>query len=100
MTTKQITAQSADEKRIEEDKALVQAMIGSKKAMEAALRRISDLESALAGVTYIALELGEAMGDHVHINSYHHGEQGTGSKIVRVRVLTNQIKAIVAKVGR
>jgi hypothetical protein len=60
------------EEQIAKDKEAVKAMTGAKAAMEASLRRISQLEAALENVRRDARTAGEAYGGNVHLRVYNY----------------------------
>lgn len=63
------------EDQIEADKLAVQKMIGAKSAMEAALRRIENLERALRNAKVRIEEIGKGHGDLLAIGVYREGTQ-------------------------
>jgi predicted Zn-dependent protease len=58
------------EEQAEKDKEAVQKMIGAKSAMEAAIRRIENLERALKGAKSRFEELNIAHGDKIALSVY------------------------------
>lgn len=75
---------SKTEDQIEADKQAVQKMIGAKSAMEAALRRIQTLESAIKVAKTRIEEIGRGHGDMLAISVYREGSQ----KFVSAKQLT------------
>ena len=74
------------EDQIEADKQAVQKMVGAKSAMEAALRRITTLESALGTAKARIEEIGRGHGDSLAISVYREGNP----KFVSAKELTRK----------
>lgn len=69
-----MTAIEKSEDQIAKDKESIAKMVGAKSAMEAALRRIDTLESALKNVRSRCDCVSKAFGDAAHFNVHHpHG---------------------------
>lgn len=79
------------EDQIAKDKDAVQKMIGAKTAMEAALRRIQSLESALRTAKVRIEEIQRAQGDSLAIAVYRDGSQKFVSAKEHTRQAINAI---------
>lgn len=80
------------EEQIEADKQAVQKMIGAKSAMEAALRRIQVLETALRAAKSRIEEIGRGHGDALAIAVYRDGSQRFVSAKELTRKAVNEIE--------
>lgn len=79
-----MTAKTEDQ--AEKDKEAVQKMIGAKSAMEAAIRRIEKLESALKSAKRRFEEMGIAHGDKIALSVY----RDSGWKYVSAKEFTRK----------